>query len=150
MLISHLQCCHYFFISSIYSKFVVTLSLFWTPLFFSGNILQEPSILLQFGQIVLVDLKQTNCQLFVQQNGFSRELHFGICNHGEPHASPQKNWRRELFCRGEKEVGRDVHKQSPWLFTGWVEPGKESFFFPLDSAVEAGHENSPFLSPNSL
>ena len=36
----------------------------------------------------------------------SRELQFGVCNHGEPHASPQMAREGALFYRGEKKARR--------------------------------------------
>lgn len=44
----------------------------------------------------------------------SRELQFGVCKHGKPHAREGEGFHRE-----EKEVGRVIVKQSPWLFTAF-------------------------------
>ena len=35
----------------------------------------------------------------------SRELQFGVCNHGEPHASPQMGREGGLFHGGERQPG---------------------------------------------
>ena len=85
-----------------------------------------------------VDLNLKDCKLFLQPKmglfGISKELQFGVCNHGKPCPSPCKARERECFYTGEKEVGEGYSKQSPWLFIGWVLVRKEdSFFFLLGS-----------------
>ena len=68
----------------------------------------------------IVDLKQVDCQLFHQEKKsggllfrISKELQFRACNHGKPQASLQQKWRRALFYRRGKEIGRAiVNKES--------------------------------------
>lgn len=50
--------------------------------------------------------------------GINRELQFGVCNHGEPCASPQQKLRGKLFFTGEEEFGRPAVNKSPRLFIG--------------------------------
>ena len=79
----------------------------------------------------------------------NRELHFRVCNHGEPRASPFMAREGEHFYREEKEVGRyskKKKKKESWLSISWVLARKEeeSFFFLLGSAVIIWHESSHF------
>ena len=61
--------------------------------------------------------------------GISKELPFGICNHGKPRTSPQQQGEEKFISRGEEEVGNAfVTKESiggieSWKcngFIGWV------------------------------
>ena len=61
----------------------------------------------------LPDISPAKMDLF----GISRELHFGVCNHGKPCASSFMAKEGEHFYREEKEVGRAIIKR-PWLFIG--------------------------------
>ena len=80
----------------------------------------------------------------------SRELQFGVCNHGEPRASPLTAREGELFYREEKEVGRALVNRVHGLSLAELLPGKESSFFVLSSVTITGHKCSPFWSPESL
>ena len=70
----------------------------------------------------------------------SRELQFGVCNHGEPHASP---WIAREEHRGKKEVWRAVAESRAFH---WLKPSAkkegESFSFQMGSAILAGHESA--------
>ena len=95
--------------------------------------------------------------------GISKELQFGVCNHGEPPAGPPAAREEKLFYREEEKVGRAiVNKKFEvwWLFTGWVVTvshwlsfllvkKRKSSFSLLGSAINIGHENSPFWPPDS-
>ena len=83
--------------------------------------------------------------------GISRELQFGVCNHGKPCASSHRAREGELFYRGGKAVGRAVINKSLWLFIEWVLARKEegSFSFLSASTIVTVRESSPLWSPNS-
>ena len=82
----------------------------------------------------------------------SRGLKFGVCNCGKPHAYSPTARKGEFFYRGEKKVGRAiVKKKNSWIFIGSALARKEDeSFFLLDSAMNSGHEISPFWPPNSI
>ena len=72
--------------------------------------------------------------------GISRELQFGVCNHGEPHA------REEISIVGKRKLGRGVavvDKES--LACQWLSPlpGKRSLP-PLGLCNGHRRESSPF------
>ena len=80
----------------------------------------------------------------------SRELQFGVCSHGGPHASPQMAREGGLFYRGEKKARRArVNKGSIW----GVESSKYSGFSLADfwqfliGWVVAEQEEEVFLLP---
>ena len=50
-------------------------------------------------------MKQTDCQMFIQENGMSRVLHFGVCNHGEQSESFQGTKEGEHFCTFVERIG---------------------------------------------
>ena len=83
----------------------------------------------------------------------SREMQFGVHNHGEACARPCTAKEGGCFYREEKEVGvaATVNKESVashWLSSARKEA--ESFFFLLGSAIVAGCESSPCWSPDSI
>lgn len=55
--------------------------------------------------------------------GISKELQFGVCNYGEPHASPEQQGEEKPSYRGAKKVGRAiVSKKSiggDWEIKAW-------------------------------
>ena len=60
------------------------------------------------GNIDSIDLKQIDCQIFLQQNGFiriNRELQFGVCKHEEPSASPRTEREGECFTERKRKFG---------------------------------------------
>ena len=61
-------------------------------------------------------------------------------------------WQGQEIHGEEKDVGRVIVKQSPWLFIGWVLAKKEedSTFFFLGSAIITGRESSLFWSLNFI
>ena len=54
----------------------------------------------------------------------SRELQFGLCNHGKPRASSRLSREGECFYRGEKEVGRVIKNKESTAFH-WLSPCQE-------------------------
>ena len=56
--------------------------------------------------------------------GISRELQLGVCNHGEPCASPHMAREGELFHREEKDVERAMVKEESMVFH-WLSPCQE-------------------------
>lgn len=91
--------------------------------------------------------------------GVSKELPFGICNHGEPHVSPLQQ-RKETLYGGEEEAERAVVDKVPgvvafhWLSCAslpWAElAGQEEEVFLSGSPFNVGHESSPFWPPDSI
>ena len=68
--------------------------------------------------LTLPDISPAKVGLF----GISRDLHFGVCNHGEPLASLHTAREGERFYKEEKGFGRAiVHKESIHGFT-WLSP----------------------------
>ena len=94
----------------------------------------------------IIDLKQTDFQIFLQQKwvyfGISKELQFGICDSGKPHASPSMAREGELFYRGKRKVGGFPGSMA----FRWLNPCRESFFFLLGSVIIAWRESSSFRS----
>lgn len=43
--------------------------------------------------------------------GISKELQFGICNHGRPCTSPEQQGKEKLLYGGEEEVERAIVNQ---------------------------------------
>ena len=95
--------------------------------------------------------------------GISKELQFGVCNYGKPHASPEQQGEEKLFYRGEEEVGRAIVNKElrggvvafHWLSCDSLSLaelllGKKKSFFLLGSAIHIGHESSPFWPPDSV
>lgn len=87
----------------------------------------------------------------------NNELQFGVCNYGEPCASPQQKWR-ELFTEGIRSW-KAYSKQSlafHWLSCDCVQLAelllgkKRESFFLLDSDTVTGCESSPFWSSDYL
>ena len=66
-----------------------------------------PVIAEWYFMVWIVDLKEIDCQIISPTKmglfGISRELHFGVCNLGEPRASPQA---RDEYLLKEEEVGK--------------------------------------------
>ena len=46
-------------------------------------------------------------------SGISRELKYGVCNHGELHSSPHTAREGQDFYREEKEVVRAIVNKEP-------------------------------------
>ena len=67
----------------------------------------------------------------------SRELQFGVCIFGKPHASPHTVREGEYFYRRSKEVGKAIVNKESMAFHVWVldRNKEESSFFLLDSAI---------------
>ena len=75
----------------------------------------------------------------------SRELQFGVCNHGEPHSRSLRA-REGGFYREEKEIQRAIVNRSSRLFMGSVFARKGVFLLPM----MAGLKSSSFRSPKSI
>ena len=76
-----------------------------------------------------VDLKQINTFISSVKMALfriSRELHFGVCNHGESCASSYT--ARNNFRRGEKEVGRALLNRAHGFLLAESLPGKKRIF----------------------
>ena len=66
----------------------------------------------------------------------SRELQFGVSNHGESCGSPPTARKGEHFYREEKKVGRAiVNRVHDFSLTKSFPGKKESFFFLLGSPI---------------
>ena len=66
---------------------------------------------------VFLDLKHRLPDISPAKMGLfriSKELQFGICNHGEPHASPHTAKEE----KGKRKLGGLQLTKSPWLFFG--------------------------------
>lgn len=94
----------------------------------------------------MADISSTRMSLFV----ICRELHFGVCNHGEWGTTPH-NAKEELFFRGDEKVGWAIVKRT-WRLMRWAVAWKEeeTFFLLLDSAIVVDYESAPFWSPDYL
>lgn len=92
--------------------------------------------------IPIVDLKQID-SYFSSNDAFIQELQFLVCSHGKP-CSSSHTAREDHFCRGKKEVGRNLVTKESIVFSLTKSlPGKMSFFFPLDSAILVKGVRSP-------
>ena len=99
----------------------------------------------------------------------SKELQFGVCNYGEPHASPEQQGEEKLFHRGKEEVGRAIVNKVHWRRLGLgsvvafhclscdslslaelLAGQEEEVFFLLGSAMVNTCESSPFWPLNSI
>ena len=57
--------------------------------------------------------------------GISRELPFGVCNHGEPRVSPHTARDGEHFYRGEGKLGGDSKQRVGGLSLAESWPGRK-------------------------
>ena len=73
----------------------------------------------------------------------SRELQFGVSNHGESCGSPPTARKGEHFYREEKKVGRAIVNRIYDFSLSEFLPGKKAFFL-LGSAILTGHESTSF------
>ena len=62
--------------------------------------------------------------------GISKELQFGIYNHGKPCATPQQKWKGELFHREKKEIRRAIVNKEFMAFH-WLSCDNLSLVEPL-------------------
>ena len=67
-------------------------------------------------------------------------------------SSCKQQEKQNSFIEGRKEVGGTIVNIESMILTGQVVAREEdeSFFFRLGSVIIAGHEGSPFWSPNSV
>lgn len=77
----------------------------------------------------------------------SRELQFGVYNHGQPCVSPHLAGE-ELFYREESEDGRVIVNRVHGFSFAVSWSGKRSLL--LGFAIFTGHKSSPFWYPNYL
>ena len=102
-----------------------------------------------------VDLKQIDCQIFLQQRWLYLRSAENCNSVSATIASHMQvlTWqgKRNTFCREEKKIGRALIK-SLWLFIGWVltRREEESFFFLLDCAIITECESSHLCFPNYI
>ena len=105
-----------------------------------------------------VDLKEIDSQLFLQQKWVysgSKESRFWVCNHGEPHANPLQQGKRNSFTEGSGSWEGYCKQRVHWKGLGvpslvafsWLScdslslaelllsQKRKSFFFPLGSAI---------------
>ena len=88
--------------------------------------------------------------------GISKELHFGVYNHGKPFASPPAAREENLFYREEEKGGRAViNKELGVLAFHWLTHDsfslakllagqeEELFLLPLGLCYVLGHKSSP-------
>ena len=75
---------------------------------------------------ILPDISPSKMGLF----WISRELQFGVCNHGEPSTSSCTAREGEHFHRDEKEVGR-VLVNKEFMAFHWLSPCQERTLLPV-------------------
>ena len=97
-----------------------------------------------------IDLKQTDCQSFLQQKWvyyrISEELHCGVCNHGEPRARPP--WQGKMG-KGSRE-GYSKRRVHAFHWLSCCQERKRVFLLSFGLCYLFRCESSSFWPPNSI
>ena len=115
----------------------------WSLFLYSEEFIKPKITQNSGGGVCCIDLKEVSDNFPAKINLFNRGLHFGVWNHGKPHASAPLTWEGEQFHKEEKEIGRATVNKEAMVFL-WPSPClQRGFLLPCWDLLQLQRVRTP-------